>query len=218
MNIITVCPKCRTRFIVNRAGLKANDGEVACIQCHHRFNHRLFKHGVQAHSNRSFMKEWLKNRYVVLALKLFLIECVLFLILVFCKLYLTHLLPASTPYVQRGCAIVHCRPNLPKEIRKIGLDDVEITQDASLPEYLLIKARLTNHAKYAQEFPTLILTASDSDRQQTLRRYLSPRLYLNNNALKLKEGFQAEDEVIVSLTIPINQMVSEYQLIASYSH
>lgn len=86
--------------------------------------------------------------------------------------------PATRPWLEGACALLDCTIPLPRHVREIGIEASDLQSDPGRNGMLVLSATLKNRAPYAQAWPLLELTLTDTQDQALLRRVLEPADYL----------------------------------------
>jgi hypothetical protein len=105
--------------------------------------------------------------------------------------------PGSKPMLLALCVPVGCDVPLPRKADLIGIESSSLSPDAA--GKLALSVTLKNRAPFAQQFPDLELTLSDTSEKPLVRRVLAPADYLAPEALAA--GFGADSEVAVNLIV-----------------
>jgi len=108
------------------------------------------------------------------------------------------LYPETKPTFATICAATGCELTLPRKAELVGIEDSDLHPDPS--GRLTLVATLKNRAPFAQEFPYLELTLTDTADQPLVRRVLAPAEYLPPKTAADK-GFGANTEIAVNLAI-----------------
>jgi predicted Zn finger-like uncharacterized protein len=113
------------------------------------------------------------------------------------------------------CAQLDCEMPLPRHIELVSIEASDLNPDAPQKDRLRLSATLKNRADFAQEYPHLELTLTDTQDQPLLRRALSPAEYLSS--VPPPAGFVARGEASVALTIDASGVpASGYRLYVFY--
>jgi predicted Zn finger-like uncharacterized protein len=107
--------------------------------------------------------------------------------------------PPLRPVFASVCDTIGCDMPLPRRIDLVSIEASDLNPDAPREGRLRLTAMLKNRADFAQEYPYLELTLTDTKDQPLLRRALAPSEYLA--APPLASGFSAGGELSVALTI-----------------
>lgn len=106
--------------------------------------------------------------------------------------------PQAKPLFAAACEITGCRLALPRKPELLGIEASDL---APLGDgRLLLTATLRNRAGFAQEYPHLELTLTDTADQPLLRRVLAPAEYLAPSPVILA-GLAAGADLAISLNI-----------------
>lgn len=108
--------------------------------------------------------------------------------------------PALRPTLVSWCARLDCVIELPRRADLINIDVSDLQPDADRQGHLVLTAGLKNKATFAQAFPFLELTLTNSRNQALARRVIAPEAYLPPE-LDLKAGFPPHADVSLRLVI-----------------
>ncbi|CAG0124926.1 hypothetical protein RHDC2_00772 [Rhodocyclaceae bacterium] len=132
------------------------------------------------------------------------VGCLLLLILMltqaayFFRIELAARLPGFKPALMSYCALLKCSIPLPHKIDLISIESSELEADPAHANVITLNAILRNHAPYAQAYPDLELTFTDTQDNLVGRRTFKPGNYLkpydNEN-----QGMPPNREVSVKL-------------------
>jgi predicted Zn finger-like uncharacterized protein len=123
------------------------------------------------------------------------------------------LAPGAKPLLNALCAPFDCEVSLPHKSELVGIESSNLSPDSG--GKLLLTATLKNRAPFAQQFPALELTLTDTNDQPLARRVLAPADYLTPPALAA--GFPANGELAVNLTVDaVGMPAAGYQLYLFY--
>jgi hypothetical protein len=126
------------------------------------------------------------------------------------------LLPESKPALQAMCEIAGCELPLPRKVDLVAIETSDLHPDASNPAHLQLVATLKNRAPFAQEYPHLELTLTDTADKALLRRVLAPADYLSKNK-PLAAGFSPASDLAISLTLEVKDLAAVgYRLYVFY--
>jgi len=194
MSLVTQCPSCFTRFIVKPEQLTASEGKVRCGQCQHVFiaNH----HMTESSSNDRLLKQ--KRPWALYAV---IIIAALLQMLFFMRGEVAKTWPSLKPLMTRDCHILGCKLPLPQHAELITIDDTELVKDEMHNGVVKFNCQIINNAPFAQSFPSIELSLTDSQNVVIIRRKISPNDYLSGSKAKLEDGLAGGDEVHVSLNL-----------------
>lgn len=108
------------------------------------------------------------------------------------------LYPEAKPLLAAACDALGCELSLPRKAELIGIEASDLHPDAD--GKLALSATLKNRAPFAQEYPQLELTLTDTADRPLVRRVLAPASYLPPQT-PVANGFGANAEVAVNLAV-----------------
>ena len=108
------------------------------------------------------------------------------------------LYPQAKPWLAAACDAFGCELLLPRKPELIGIETSDLHPDAD--GKLTLLATLKNRAPFAQEYPHLELTLTDTTDRPLVRRILPPAAYLPPQAT-VSRGFGTNSEVAVNLAV-----------------
>lgn len=117
--------------------------------------------------------------------------------------------PATKPWLVKGCQLIGCKVELPKNIALLTIDDADMQEHLEREGVLEFSSTLINHGNVVQAFPLIELTLTNIDDEPVMRRSFKPEEYLHkqqNNDLErdVEAGLQAQEEVRVKMTLTAN--------------
>lgn len=86
--------------------------------------------------------------------------------------------PESRPWLLEACAALGCSVPLPRQTDAISIEGSELQADNARGGLLVLQASLRNRAAFAQAYPALELTLTDTQDRMVSRRVLMPVDYL----------------------------------------
>jgi predicted Zn finger-like uncharacterized protein len=98
--------------------------------------------------------------------------------------------PGTRAWLERGCAILHCRLPLARDMDSLVLISRDVRPHPSVANALIISATLRNDADLTQPFPTVAITLTDLDEQRIAMRRFKPAEYLSDPHM-LESGLAA---------------------------
>lgn len=113
--------------------------------------------------------------------------------------------PESKPALQLLCKYAGCDLPLPRKVELVAIESSDLHPDAANPGQLQLVATLKNRADFAQEYPHLELTLTDTADKALLRRALAPADYLPKDK-PATAGFAANGELAVGLTLAVTEL------------
>ncbi|MBU0690001.1 MAG: zinc-ribbon domain-containing protein [Gammaproteobacteria bacterium] len=109
-------------------------------------------------------------------------------------------LPGLKPLLVELCGQLDCTVELPRDVELLSIESSELEADAKLVNVITLHALLHNRARYAQAWPSLELTLTDSRDDVIARRTFHPAAYLKNeDELELGIGHSREREIALRL-------------------
>lgn len=123
--------------------------------------------------------------------------------------------PALKPLLENACVRLGCTVPAPRQPDQVSIEASELTLEAGREPLLRLSALLRNSAGFAQDWPHLELTLTDTADRAVVRRVLSPADYLP--AADQSATFDAASEHSVSLLIdPADSGAGGYRLYVFY--
>lgn len=113
---------------------------------------------------------------------------------------LAHRLPESRPWLEAACRPLDCRVPLPRFAELVSVEASELHPDSENKRRLLLATTLKNRAAFAQAFPHLEITLTDTRDQAVVRRVFGPGEYLEAG-IDIGAGFAANADRVVSLAL-----------------
>jgi predicted Zn finger-like uncharacterized protein len=156
-------------------------------------------------------RQWLSILFAV-----FLVITALAQATYYFRTQLSIILPGLKPYLVQGCAKLGCTVELPKNIKLLVIDDSSIQEDTEHAGVIHLSSTLINNAEFAQAYPILELTLTDSNDAPELRRSFKPSEYLPPST-KIIDGIPAGEELHISMPLTTNaEKVSGYRVQITY--
>ena len=94
------------------------------------------------------------------------------------RVELAVLWPPTKPALVALCQFAGCEVGLPTKVGMVGIEASDLHPDSGHPGRLALAATLKNRAPFAQQFPHLELTLTDTADQAIARKVLAPADYL----------------------------------------
>lgn len=116
------------------------------------------------------------------------------------RVELSVLAPAMKPLLLALCQPLECDLPLPRLPDLVSIEASDLHPDARQKDQLILVATLKNRAPFAQAYPHLELTLTDTLDKAILRRVLVPAEYLGGE-VKGAQGFLANSEIAVNLAL-----------------
>ena len=124
--------------------------------------------------------------------------------------------PQFKPYLVQACAQLQCEINLPKNLDFFALDDSDMQEDFEHKDVIKFSSLLINNAPYAQTYPNIELTLTDTADQPVLRRLIKPSEYLASNT-NAATGIDSREEMRINLSINVAYItVAGYRVLLVY--
>lgn len=124
--------------------------------------------------------------------------------------------PELRPLLEEMCGLLECDIPLPRKADLIGIEASALHPDPQRKIMLVLAATLKNRAPFAQDYPHLELTLTDTQDQPIVRKVLAPADYLAEGA-DLRAGFAANGELAVNLWLDVADLgASGYRLYVFY--
>jgi predicted Zn finger-like uncharacterized protein len=124
--------------------------------------------------------------------------------------------PQFKPYLVQACAALKCEIDLPKNLDFFALDDSDMQEDYAHKNVIKFSSLLINNAPYAQAYPNIELTLTDTADQPVLRRLIKPSEYLATN-INADAGIDSREEMRINLSINVADMaVAGYRVLLLY--
>lgn len=122
--------------------------------------------------------------------------------------------PETRPAFLAACDLLACQLRLPRKAALMSIETSDLHPDAD--GRLTLSATLKNRAPFAQEYPALELTLTDTADRALVRRVLAPADYLSPRLLP-DTGLAAGKEVPVDLSIEAPEVAAAgYRLYLFY--
>ncbi len=110
--------------------------------------------------------------------------------------------PELRPALTAGCELIGCTLPRPLKPELVGIETSDLAPEGN---GLLLTATLKNRAPFAQDFPHLELTLTDTQDEALARKVLTPADYLPAGQ-DPATGFAARGEVAVRLALAADQV------------
>ena len=124
--------------------------------------------------------------------------------------------PEARPALVALCDIAGCEVGLPAKVAMVGIEASDLHPDTGQPGRLTLTATLKNRAPFAQQFPHLELTLTDTADKAIARKVLAPADYLPP-ATPFAQGMQANADIAVAVGVDPGELTaSGYRLYLFY--
>jgi predicted Zn finger-like uncharacterized protein len=132
------------------------------------------------------------------------------------RVELAVLQPESRPVLEFLCEFAACEVGLPAKAALVGIEASDLHPDSEHKGRLVLAATLKNRAPFAQQFPHLELTLTDTADQAIARKVLAPADYLPPKT-PVANGMQPNADIMVAIGIDAGEMTaSGYRLYLFY--
>jgi len=118
----------------------------------------------------------------------------------FLRIELAARLPGLKPALTSYCMLLKCSIPLPRKIDLMSIESSELEADPAHANVITLNAILLNHAPYAQAYPDLELTFTDTQDRVVARRTFKPVEYLKPEENE-KQGLASNRETSVKLRL-----------------
>lgn len=124
--------------------------------------------------------------------------------------------PGLRPLLEEMCTLLECDIPLPRKADLVSIEASDLHPDPQRKGQLVLVATLKNRASFAQDFPYLELTLTDTRDQPMVRKILAPSDYLAQG-VDVRAGFAANGDMVVSLWLDAADVgASGYRLYLFY--
>ena len=125
-------------------------------------------------------------------------------------------LPGLKPVLVSYCGLLQCTVPLPQKADLVNIESSDLEADPAQPNVIILTALLHNRAPYAQAYPNLELTLTDTQDKALARRIFRPAEYLKPGEDE-KQGLAASRELSVKLNLDTTDLKpSGYRLFLFY--
>lgn len=132
------------------------------------------------------------------------------------RVELAVLWPETRPVLVALCDIADCDVGLPAKVGLVGIEASDLHPDNEHPGRLALTATLKNRAPFAQRFPHLELTLTDTADKAIARKVLTPADYLPPQTL-FAQGMLSNADVALAVGIDPGELAaSGYRLYLFY--
>jgi predicted Zn finger-like uncharacterized protein len=132
------------------------------------------------------------------------------------RVELVVLWPEGKPALVALCEITGCEVGLPAKVGLVGIEASDLHPDSEHKGRLVLAATLKNRAPFAQQFPHLELTLTDTADQAVARKVLAPADYLPPTA-PIADGMKPNADIPVAIGIDSGEIAaSGYRLYLFY--
>ncbi len=124
--------------------------------------------------------------------------------------------PETKPALVSLCDLAGCEVGLPAKVGLVGIEASDLHPDTETTGRLTLTATLKNRAPFAQEFPRLELTLTDTADKAVARKVLAPADYLPPRT-PIADGMAPNVDIVVTVRVDSGDMAaSGYRLYLFY--
>ncbi len=132
------------------------------------------------------------------------------------RVELATLWPELRPLLVATCEPLACEVGLPAKVGLVGIEASDLHPDTAQRGRLALTATLKNRAPFAQQFPHLELTLTDTADKAIVRKVLGPEQYLPRGTA-IANGMTPNADLTVAITIDAGELpASGYRLYIFY--
>ena len=113
--------------------------------------------------------------------------------------------PPARPLLAQACEWLQCQIDLPRRAELFNIQDSDLQDDPEHQDVLILSSVLANHASFAQTYPLLEVTLTDTQDKAIIRKTLTPRDYLPAGT-DLKAGLAGNGEIHSQLYLAVEGM------------
>ena len=134
----------------------------------------------------------------------------------FFRVELAARLPGLKPALVAGCSLLNCTIPLPQQVDLMSIETSDLESSPVHANVITLNAVLRNNAPYAQSYPHLELTLTDTSDQAIARRTFLPTEYLKPGEDEIR-GLQPKREASISLHLDTSALKAiGYRLLLFY--
>jgi predicted Zn finger-like uncharacterized protein len=134
----------------------------------------------------------------------------------FMRTEIAALYPQSKPLLTRACQVLKCTVPLPQQIDLLTIDDSDMQEHLTYQNVLIFSSTLINHANFAQAYPNIELTLTNTEDEAVLRRTFKATEYLQSPT-SAALGIAAKEEIRIKLQLNTSDIaVAGYRISLNY--
>jgi hypothetical protein len=138
-------------------------------------------------------------------------------VLYFFRVDIAAQLPGLKPVLYGYCELLKCTIPLPEKVEMMGIESSDLEADALQPNVVNLTALLHNRAEFAQAYPNLELSLTDTQDRVVGRRVFIPAEYLKASE-DPQRGLSSNREIAIQLHLDTFDLKpSGYKLFLFYS-
>ena len=124
--------------------------------------------------------------------------------------------PVVRPWLEAACARAGCTVPFPRDESMLKLEDSELNEMPGRPNEIALGAHVRNLAAFAQDYPHIEVTLTDSTGQAAIRRVLRPADYLGR-PVNPGESLPAGADLAIQLRLETTRVhPTGYELLLFY--
>lgn len=124
--------------------------------------------------------------------------------------------PQTKPLLTQACEVLKCSVPLPHQIDLLTIDDSDMQEHLTYQNVLIFSSTLINHANFAQAYPNIELTLTNTEDDPVLRRTFRADQYLQNQS-SVTRGIAAKEEIRIKLQLNTSDIaVAGYRVSLNY--
>ena len=124
--------------------------------------------------------------------------------------------PSSRPYLEQYCEILNCKIPISQQTELLSIESSDMQKEAAQQGVATLIVMIRNQATFAQLFPSLELTLTDTKDKALASRIFSPGEYLEKNG-HLSDAIEPDKEISVTLKIDSGDLnAAGYRLLLLY--
>jgi len=125
-------------------------------------------------------------------------------------------LPAVKPWLAAACTALGCSVPLPRDSDAIKISSSDLLSDPAHPSRIQVSLLIANEAGYAEAYPHIELTLTDTHDAALAKRIFAPNEYLHATA-KETAGIKPGSEASVDLLLDIGNLpATGYRVLVFY--
>ena len=125
-------------------------------------------------------------------------------------------IPAVKPWLVAACTVVGCHVALPRDADAIKISSSDLLSDPAHPSRIQVSLLIANDAGYAEAYPHIELTLTDTHDAPLARRIFAPAEYLHTPD-KAATGIKPGTEASVDLLLDIGNLAATgYRVLVFY--
>lgn len=134
----------------------------------------------------------------------------------FLRTEITVFYPPARLWLEQACRYLSCTVELPRQADLLNIEDSDLQADTQHEGVLVLVSALYNRAPFAQAFPLLEVTLTDTYDKPILRRTLTPQEYLPSET-NIAAGIPANGEAHSRLHLNVSgEKPAGYRLFVRY--